>query len=172
MDRSSSCSFRNGLLVFVALATALAVNLRASTPLKIAVEGSRYLVGQLAKVSVTNTGRMPIIICLACCGTIIDAKTDQVVPDFDVQVRGPRRWGHLLWGCDVGNCFAPSILAAGQTREFRLKFPQAGRYRLRLYYVPDANARSQKPVTCPNLPSAVQHKEATSNMFVVSERAQ
>jgi len=158
----------------LALATAGAENLHANARLKIVVTGNHQAVGHLVKVRVTNAGNAPITVCMACCGSIIDAKTDPVVPDFNVQVQGPRGWGNQLWGCDLGNCFAPWRLTAGQAQEFRLKLSEPGRYRLRLYYVADkdTDAKGPKSVKCPNIASAKHHKEATSNIFVVSGKAQ
>ena len=161
-------------LALLAFATAGAANLHANGRLKVVVAGNHQAVGQLVKVRVTNAGNARIAVCMVCCGSIIDAKADPVVPDFDVQIQGPRGWGSQLWGCDVGSCFAPSTLAAGQAQEFRLKLIEPGRYRLRLYYVADkdTDAKGPKSVKCPNIADAKHHKEATSNIFVVSGKAQ
>jgi len=161
-------------LVLLVLATVGAANLHANERLKIAIAGNHQTAGQLVKVTVTNAGNVPVAVCMACCGSIIDAKADPVVPDFDVQVQGPRGWSNLLWGCDLGSCFAPWTLAAGQTHEFRLKLAQPGTYRLRLYYADatDIDARGPKSVKCPNIAIAKHHKHAISNTFIVSGAAQ
>ncbi len=165
--------FFDRALVLLALAMAGATNLHANERLKIVVAGNQTA-GRLVKVTVTNAGNVPVTVCMACCGSIIDAKADPVVPDFDVQVQGPRGWSKLSWGCDVGSCFAPSTLAAGEAQEFKLKLAQPGTYLLRLYYTDatDIDAQSPKSGKCPNIAIAKHNKHAISNTFVVSGAAQ
>lgn len=143
--------------------------LLARSPLRIAVEGSAHIVGQLLTVGIANEGSNSITLCVACCGSIIQSDADPVVPGFDVQVRGPRRWGSLLWGCDVGDCFAPWYLKPGERRNFRIKLTRPGKYRLRLSYVAGEVSPQKGSSNCPVFDSKHRKTSTSESFFVVAK---
>lgn len=119
---------------------------------------------QTFAVRILNRRSKTISFCIAFAGDIASLPP---VPAFDVQRLGPKKWGSLLWGSDLGPSDAPTELGSEKTQEFRMKLIAPGRYRLRLYYVPGTFPDSPGADACAKVDQLKGGKVVTSEEFEV-----
>ncbi|HUJ29892.1 MAG TPA: hypothetical protein VLY23_01330 [Candidatus Acidoferrum sp.] len=115
---------------------------------------------------VINRRSTLISFCVTCAGTIVPSP-GATVPAVDVQRPGPKKWGSLLWGLDMGSCYAPTQLGSREGQEFLMKLSEPGRYRLRLSYVPRSLSASPGVGICAKLDELKGAKLVTSEEFEV-----
>lgn len=120
-------------------------------------------------VRVINQRSTLISFCVACAGTIVPSP-GATVPAFDVQRPGPKKWGSLLRGSDIGSCHASTELGSRAGQEFLMKLSEPGRYRLRLNYVPKSLPDSSGVGICAKLNELKGAKLVTSTEFEVLPR--
>lgn len=115
---------------------------------------------------VINRRSKPISFCVASAESVVPSLAWSV-PAFDVQRPRPKKWGSVRWGSDIGSGFTPTELASEKAEEFRIKLPEPGRYRLRLYYLSRSLPDSRGVKVCPNLNELKGAKVVTSEEFEV-----
>jgi len=141
------------------------INSSPNRPVTIQVSGP-VTAEQPFAVRVINERSKLISFCVASAGTIV-AWPQQPVPAFDVQRPGPKKWGSLFWGSDMGPFYEPTELGSEKSQEFFMKLSEPGRYRLRLYYVPRSLPTSPGLDICAKLDELKGAKVITSEEFEV-----
>jgi hypothetical protein len=135
--------------------------------LRILVSEGEQRVGQPFPVTLKNTDNVTVTYCLALCGEIIADQEKMTAPGFDVQIKSSKRWGSLLWGCDVGANGSLEQLDPGESLNFRIKIPEPGKFRLRLAYALGELEPVAQKTSCYEALQRKHARYATSREFAV-----
>lgn len=108
----------------------------ASAQVKIDVPEHNYKARDKIDVTISNLGKTEITFCVEYgYMSYADSGHSEFTPTpVYVEQKGPRRWGSLITGPDVGSIPHPETLGEGQSRWFPFRVNAHGTVRIGLQY--------------------------------------